>query len=125
MKTQAAIPETIVSRSLSAEDLKCGDFVGILHEIIEWPSFFWDCDPQLLPPHEPVRLTCRAAAGGTPLKVKAICLPFVFVKQPCGQHQTLDIRRHKLVRLSDDYAQLVWKAMQKQTAQARRAAIDL
>ncbi len=125
MKTQAASPETFISRSLAAEDLKCGDFVGILHEIVEWPSFFWDCDPQLLPPHEPVRLACRSAAGGTPLKVKAICLPFVFVKQPCGQHQTLDVRRHRLVRLSDDYARLVWKAMQKQTAQARRAAIGL
>jgi hypothetical protein len=107
---------TSVSRPLAAEDLKCGDFVGILSETVEWPSFFWSCDGHLLPPDHPVRLTCKSSAGGTPLKVKAISLPFVFVKQPGGQHQTLDVRRHKLVRLSPKYARQAWKALSKQSA---------
>jgi hypothetical protein len=105
--------ETYVSRSLAAEDLVCGDFVGILHEIVEWPSFFWSGDAQLLPPNELVRLQCRASDGGTPLKIKAICLPFVFVKTPTGQHRILDVRQHRLVRLSRDYADPVWKALAK------------
>ena len=114
MKSDATTTcETYVSRSLAAEDLKRGDFVAILQEIVEWPSFFWNCDAQLLPPDQPVRLVCRNADGGTPLKVKAICLPFVFVKKPCGQHQTLDVRQHRLVRLSDEYAQAVWKASKR------------
>lgn len=112
--------ETNVSRSLAAEDLRCGDFVAILHEIVEWPSFFWSCDVQLLPPDELVRLQCRVTDGGTPLKVKAICLPFVFVKKPCGQHRILDVRQHRLVRLSSDYSKPVWKAMGKRaTTRAR------
>ena len=106
--------ETYVARPLAAEDLRCGDFVGVLYEIDEWPSFYWSCDGQLLPPHEPVRLARRATDGGTPLKVKAICLPFVFVKLPCGQHRTLDVRQHHLVRLSPQYARPVWKALHKQ-----------
>jgi hypothetical protein len=105
-----------VARSLPPEDLKCGDFVAIVQEIAEWPSFFWGCDPQLLPPHEPVRMVTRGSEGGTPLKVKAICLPFVFVKKPCGGHRTLDVRQHRLVRLNGKYARAVWKAMSKRTA---------
>src|SRR5262245_13135691 len=107
--------ETYVSRSLAAEDLRCGDFVSILHEIIEYPSFWWSCDPQLHPPSEPVRMQCLSRDCGTPLKVKAICLPFVFVKKPCGGHRTLDMRQHRLVRLNAEYAQAVWKSMSKQS----------
>jgi hypothetical protein len=115
MKTETTTKtEGHVSRSLAAEDLEQGDYVGILSEIVEWPSFFWHCDAQLLPPGELVRLQCRASEGGTPLKVKAICLPFVFVKSPGGQHRILDVRRHRLVRLTREYAELVWKAMGKQ-----------
>jgi hypothetical protein len=105
--------ESFVARSLAAEDLRCGDFVAILQETVEWPSFFWDSDPQLLPPEQPVRLVTRGRDGGTPLKVKAICLPFVLVKKPDGGHRTLDVRQHRLVRLSGKYAQAAWKALSK------------
>src|SRR6476661_7811891 len=116
MKSQVSTTTPVYAcRSLAAEDLRCGDFVSILHETVEFPSFWWDCDGHLLPPHEPVRLTCLSSDGGTPLKVKAICLPFVFVKKPCGQHRTLDVRRHRLVRLSPEYGEKVWKAMRKPT----------
>jgi hypothetical protein len=112
----AKLGEHSLARSLAPEDLSCGDFVAILHEIVEWPSFFWSCDAQLLPPDELVRLTVRSSEGGTPLKVKAICLPFVFVKKPCGTHQTLDVRQHRLVRLTPEYAGVVWKSMSKPAA---------
>jgi hypothetical protein len=121
MKTETTSSETNVSRSLAAEDLRCGDFVGILYEIVQWPSFFWSGDPQLLPPDDLVSLRCRASDGGTPLKVKAICLPFVFVKKPGGQHRILDVRQHQLVRLSSDYAVPVWKAMGKRGITRARA----
>lgn len=113
MKTDAAAPCTDVARPLAPEDLRCGDFVGILHEVLEWPSFFWSCEAHLLPPSEVVRIQRRPADGGTPLKVKAICLPFVFVKQPCGDHRTLDVREQSLVRLSPDYARRVWQTMSR------------
>jgi hypothetical protein len=113
--------ETLVARTLAAEDLRRGDFVSILHEILEYPSFYWSCDAQLWPPDELVRLTCPSSDGGTPLKVKAICLPFVFVKQPNGQHRALDVRRHRLVRLVRDYARPVWKALRQ--THKRQAAV--
>jgi len=114
MKSPASTTcETHVARSLAGEDLRCGDFVTILSEIVEWPSFYWSCDSQVWPPNEPVRIQRHADEGGTPLKVKAICLPFVFVKKPTGAHLTLDLRQHRLVRLTPDYVRVVWKAMSK------------
>lgn len=115
MKTERSNnSETCLARPLAAEDLRRGDFVSILHEVVEYPSFFWCSDPQLWPPGEPVRMQLRPREGGTPLKVKAICLPFVFVKTPCGKHRTLDVRQQRLVRLSRDYALRVWNTMRKQ-----------
>jgi len=113
--------EAYLARPLAAEDLRCGDFVGILNETLEVPSYHWTCDAQLLPPHELVRIVYQPPQGGTPLKVKAICLPFVFAKHPSGQHQTLDVRRQQLVRLSASYARLVWKTMAKANQPAATA----
>jgi hypothetical protein len=63
----------------------------------------------------------RAPESGTPLRIKSICLPFVFVKNPRGQVQTLDIRQVQLVRLDSDYAGDVWKELQKQKPGVRRS----
>ena len=63
-------------------------------------------------------MSCHTDDCGLPLKVKAICLPFVFVKKPCGKHRTLDFRQQRLVR-SPDYASVVWKTLSKES-RARR-----
>ena len=115
MKTYtSANSETRVGRSVAPEDLRCGDFVSILSEIAEYPSFLWNEDSQLLAPNEPVRIQWRPDDGGMPLKVKAICLPFVFAKAPTGHQRLLDVRQCRLVRLSTDYARSVWKAFKRQ-----------
>ena len=46
--------------------------------------------PQLLAPNEPVRIQWRPDDGGMPLKIKAICLPYVFAKAPTGHRRILD-----------------------------------
>ena len=117
MKSEEATSyESFVARSLAPEDLRRGDYVTVISEIVEWPSFYWHCDSQVWPPQEPIRLRRYSEEGGTPLKIKAICLPFVFVKKPCGGHLTLDIRQHRLVRLPLPYARTVWKALTKPSA---------
>jgi hypothetical protein len=117
MKTEPQTPTALcVASPLAAEDLRRGDYVSILYEIVEYPSFFWSCDPQLLTPGEPVAIRRLPSDCGTPLKVKAICLPFVFVKLPSGEHRTLDVRQHRLVRLSRSYARQVCKVLGKTAA---------
>ncbi len=114
MKTQTTTScETHVGRPVAPEDLRCGDFVSVLSEIAEYPSFLWNQDSQLLAPNEPVRVQWRPDDAGLPLKVKAICLPFVFAKAPAGHRRLLDVRQCRLVRLSSGYARSVWKALRK------------
>ena len=105
--------DTDLAKSLAAEDIHRGDVVAILDAVYEFPSFLWNSDPHLLSPQEPVRVRLSGQCAGKPLKVKAICLPYVLVKLPNGRHGTLDTRRHRLVRLSDGYAKMAWKQYRK------------
>ena len=98
-----------LAKTLAGEDVRCGDVVAILDVILEFPSFLWDDDPHVLPPQEPVYVRWRSAHTGKPLKVEAICLPYILVKTPKGRHKTLDLRQCRLVRLSDGYAKKAWK----------------
>lgn len=104
-----------LSATVAAEDLACGDMVAVLHEIAEYPSFLWCSDPQLLSPEQPVRVRWRPLHPGTPLKVVSICLPFVFLRDPRGNYQTIDVRSCDLVRLHRDYARLVWRKLGKRS----------
>jgi hypothetical protein len=99
-----------IAATVAPEDLRVGDFCAILSEIIELPSFLWD---ETLPSArgELVRMRRLPTEERAPLKVKAICLPFVFVKSPTGQFQTIDVRLANLVRLERGYVKTVWKSL--------------
>ncbi len=102
-----------LAKTLAGEDVCCGDMVAILDVILEFPSFLWGDDPNVLPPQEPVYMRSRSAHTGKPLKVKAICLPYILVETPKGRHKTLDVRQCRLVRLGDGYAKKAWKKFRK------------
>jgi len=102
-----------LAKTLAAEDIRRGDIVAILDVVYEYPSFLWCNDAQVLPPTEPVRIRWRSQHLKKPLKVKAICLPYVLVKTPKGRYGTLDMRQYRLVRLSDRYGQKAWKRFRK------------
>ena len=108
-------PTTDESPHLAAcvapEDLNCGDFVAALNTVYQFPSFLWCCDGSSIEPDEPVHVRFRATGAGMPLKIKAICLPFVFVRLPDGKKQTMDVRQTQFVRLNAEYAKAVWKEM--------------
>jgi hypothetical protein len=95
---------------VAPEDLRRGDFIAVLSEIMELPSFLWT---ETIPGgrSELVRVRRLPTEDRAPLKVKAICLPFIFVKLPSGQFQTIDVRLTSLVRLKKGYAKTVWKTL--------------
>jgi hypothetical protein len=109
--------ELAVAASAAPEDLRCGDYVAVLSVIHEYPSFLWCCDAGLSARDEPVRVERRDTETGAALKIKAICLPLVFVKDALGKHRTLDVRLCRLARLSAKYARKVWKAARKNGSQ--------
>jgi hypothetical protein len=102
-----------LAASVAPEDLECGDFVAVLSVTHEYPSFFWCCDAGMSAREEPVRVHWIDAGEGAPLKIKAICLPFVFAKEATGRYRTLDIRLCRLARLSPEYARKVWKGLRQ------------
>ncbi len=113
MKTDFSTTDTTsIAASVAPEDLKQGDFVAVLNEVIELPTFMWS-DVEQSERDKLVRIRCIPSASGMPLKVKAVCLPFVFVKSPMGQCETIDIRRFQLVRLNERYSEIVWKSFRK------------
>ena len=113
-----------MARALAPEEIRRGDFVAVLYVISEWPSFFWSCDAALAPRDELVRICSTPHGESQPLKVRAVCLPFVLAKAPSGEQKTLDVRRCRLARLERRYARTAWKAA-KRRAKGKHGARSL
>ncbi|MEZ6063430.1 MAG: hypothetical protein R3C19_24040 [Planctomycetaceae bacterium] len=107
-----ALPVT-AAKPTSAEDVRVGSYVTVLRSACELPSFFWGADVGAFPPELPIRYQHIPCNSGTPLKVKAVCVPFVLVRDPNGNHLTLDLRRSEVATLSDDYAKLTWQNLRR------------
>ena len=105
--------QTTVAARVAGEDIKRGDYVTVLNEIVELPSFLWSCSGTTLPADEPVRIRYRPSDAGKPFKVVAVCLPFVYTKRPKGGTTTFDTRQKQLVRIDPDNGRAVWKRLRK------------
>lgn len=106
----SAFPTSVVAR-IAGEDLKPGDFVTALTEVIELPSFLWCCDSAATPKDELVRLRYLPREAGEPFKVMAVCLPFVYTRRANGKLATFDTRKHQVVKLDKRSGKKVWKRM--------------
>jgi hypothetical protein len=107
-----------LAKALAPEDVRAGEFVAVLEEVWEAPSFFWSDGGALMPREEVVRIRYTPTSEAVPLKVKGVCLPYVLVKQPCGAKRTLDVRKSRLARLDRRYARAAWKAYRKRARHA-------
>lgn len=86
-----------------------GDYVTILLEDCQYPTYYWQWFPPKVPDGQPVRLTFMPTDNiGLPLKVVAICLPFIAVENAQQEKQSLDLRQCELGRLSEDYVAATW-----------------
>lgn len=105
--------EPRAAATVAGEDLASGDYIALLNQTVDFPSFLWDSCGASLSPHELVRLTTIPANAGRPLRVIAICLPFVYAKTPSGKTATIDTRRTQLVRLDRRCAKVIWKELRQ------------
>ena len=95
------------SRLIGPEDIELGDYVTVSHETFEYvPSA---CKRDI----KPSRVTLMVDNAGRPLKVVSVCQPFVLVEDPNGKHYPLDLRRHRLARLSMTYGNTAFHRMQR------------
>jgi len=105
--------QTTTASRIAGEDIKTGDFVSILSEICQLPSYFWNCSDVVLPPDELVQFRYLPHDSGQPFKVVGVCLPFVYVKRHKGNVFALDTRKQELVRLNRHIGNEVWKRLRK------------
>jgi hypothetical protein len=120
MKTDChSAAASTMAATVAPEDLRAGDYVAVLNEIVEVCSCHW-LELSMHPPEEPVRVRTMSLDAGEPLKVQAVCLPFVFVRHIGGRLETLDIRRMQIVRLSRSYVRAVRKAIRKERERQER-----
>ena len=105
--------QTTVAARIAGEDINQGDYVTVLNEIVELPSYLWNCSGAALPADELVRIPYKPSDAGQPYKVIAVCLPFVYAKRPKGGVNVIDTRQQQLVRLDPDRSRSVWKQMRK------------
>lgn len=108
----AESPLTLATR-LAPEDIRPKDFVAVLNQVYELPSFLWSCSSTLLSNDEPVRLCLMSRDPGKPFKVRAVCLPFVYAVDSGGKQVAFDVRQHQLVRLDFKIGKKVWKKMRQ------------
>jgi hypothetical protein len=121
MKTTTKLcAETTVAARIAGEDIACGDFVTILNEVVELPSFLWCSSPVSLAPEEPVRIRFITSDAGQPRKVIGICLPFIYARTPDGSVTTIDTRQCQLVRLDQGCASAVWKELKPASRKKRK-----
>ncbi|MEZ6123953.1 MAG: hypothetical protein R3C49_12345 [Planctomycetaceae bacterium] len=99
-------------RLVSGDDLKVGSHVTISRSVAELPSFFWGCDSSR-EPETPVRFRYVPSNSGSPLRVKAICLPYLFVEDLSETNHILDLRRCQLVLLDESFASTIRGARKK------------
>lgn len=116
--------EPSAAATVAGEDLACGDYIALLNETIDFPSFLWDACGASLSPHELVRLKLIPETAGHPLRVIAVCLPFVYAKRPGGDTVTIDMRRTQLVRLHRKSAKAVWRELRSKAKPGGSTRID-
>jgi hypothetical protein len=90
-------------RRVPPEDLHPGMFIvvlSVMHEMLAPGSMD---DPALRTPRM-LRIACTSCADGEPVRVLAVCLPFVQAEDARGELRTLDIRQHQLGAVAEGYA---------------------
>jgi len=132
--------ENTLARAIAPEDIRVGDYLAILNVVHEEvpvmvPSEGWSAAPTSI---EPVRMLLLPCSESVPLKVQAVCLPFVLVKSPPrpvfgpsggttnapALLRTLDTRRYRLARLSADYGKRVYKMLKQRAGRKAESASD-
>lgn len=111
-----------VARPLATEDIRRGQFVCLLAEVDEFlPCIYLHEEPGLRKV-ELLRVQSLPCGEAQPLKVVAVCLPFVLAAKPDGAARTFDVRRHRLARVTAEFAEAAFRLAKGKRKRKKRAA---
>jgi hypothetical protein len=110
-----------ITKTLAPEDIRVGAYVTVLQTISEFlPHMLCVDDGIRQRSVEPVRVRWLPCEPTPPMKVKAVCLPHVFVRCPNREHRTLDVREQIIGEVPRDYAQTVVDAIRARHESMRK-----
>lgn len=91
-------------------------FVSVLNITQKLLPFFWaSMSATDLADGRPCRLTCLPSEEQSqPLKVVAVCLPFVFLKEAHRHHHTPDVRHCRAAQVSSEFGKAFFEAARAQ-----------
>lgn len=114
-----------VSRRLAPEDIRVGNHVTVLRQALELPTFLWCGETSAVDRERPVIYRHTPGNSGEPLKVLAVCLPFVYVENTQCEPATIDVRRSELAELAADYVEVIRRKRKKIIAKAAKKTAAL
>ena len=103
-----------LAKTLAPEDVRVGDYVAILLELVEFPPYgaLLASPCTYSPPGTLEAIAVRKRSDNIrPMRVVGVCLPFVPVKCVNGKHRTLDLRQKTLARLGNRYGRRAFKRL--------------
>jgi hypothetical protein len=100
-----------MARAVAAEDLRAGDYIYVLGELLEMVPLLIDAERWQNP--ESVKLMVLPHSGLEPMKIVEVCLPVLLVKDKSGKCETLDARLFRFARLPDRFGRKVFKRLRK------------
>jgi hypothetical protein len=106
-------PSTEAVRLLAADDVASGEFVVVMSEIAQFPSFYWCSEGILSSRAEMISLSYIPEEAGRPLLVIDVCVPFLLVEDVAGIRRILDVRRTRVARVPEKFALKVKKSLAK------------
>lgn len=111
-------PLSRTSRLIGPEDLRPGQYVTVAehtYQLLYTPDEY-GCAGGVATEPRIARVVGWAEGAGWPLRVVEVCLPYAFAVNAQGTHVALDLRRHRLSRLSGAYGRAAFDAIKKAAA---------
>lgn len=99
------------SRVIGPEDVRVGDYITVTHATEEYIAD--TCAYEHGRDAKPRRVTMIPEWAGYPMRVTAVCLPFVLVRLVTKSQGSLDLRRHQIAKLSRAYGRKAFKSEKK------------
>jgi hypothetical protein len=115
LKSPTAPQATSSVRRLAPEDVARGDYLAVLHDVYEIMPFGCFDEAPLRTERPPIRLAFIPREPRALLKVVSVCVPFVVVRNPAGEHSTLDLRLCAVGRVDRQHAERVWKVYRRKS----------
>ncbi|MFG0260719.1 MAG: hypothetical protein ACF8LK_10250 [Phycisphaerales bacterium JB041] len=95
-----------VVRQVRADDVRVGDYVVVMHESYDFMACGFGADNVRVQ-----RVTVLPNSTEAPVRIEAVCVPFLMVRSARGECSMIDMRRVQLATVAGRFGRAVFAAM--------------